>query len=472
MHDLQILKDGGYGGAGLTKLKLNCVLSSFPEQILELGDTLEELDLSGTGLSSLPASFGTELPSLRVARFSDCKFKTFPNELASCPNLEVVCFRSNGMLEVPEDALPTSLRSLALTGNNIASLPPSIGRCTHLEKGLLAGNQLRGLPVGMAQCTKLRLLRLNSNRLESLPEWLLTLPDLAFLSFTRNPCASPVVNGAKTPFGLASISWTDIEVQDLSERDPSHPASQGLWKQSEHYAEDVAIQLFRGNPTDSGAPADELAARLASGSHESLVTILGQVYEHPDENDSTVPPQAGAYHGGIVTQIIPPCYTPLGHPPSPETYPRDGFPAQEGTELSASCAVSMLTGLAGAAAHLHGRGISHGDLCAHNILASREDEHALLGGFGAATVYGRDHPQGGRIEKVEVLAFAHLVEDMLGLLSAEDAELSIEELKKLHAKCASAEVDSRPTFEEIVEELEGMMGWRGMMRIPTVPVPS
>jgi hypothetical protein len=63
---------------------------------------------------------------------------------------------------------------------------------------------------------------------------------------------------------------------------------------------------------------------------------------------------------------------------------------------------------------------------------------------------------------------------MLGLIERREEEetLSVQGLERLQEKCAAVEVDARPTFEEVVEVLEGMMGWRGMMRIPTVPPPS
>ncbi|KAK0616692.1 hypothetical protein B0T14DRAFT_538507 [Immersiella caudata] len=473
MHDLQVLRDGGYRGEGLRKFKLNNALSSFPDEILELGDTLEELDLSSTGLSSLPANFGAELPHLKVAHFNNCKFEVFPKELASCPNLRAVYLRANGMVGIPEDALPHSLLSLILTNNNLTSLPTSIGQCTNLEKLHIAGNQLTSLPTSLSNCTNLTHLRLNSNRLASLPDWLLTLPNLSALSFARNPCASPVANGtSKTPFGLANIPWRDLELRDLPPRDPSHPVIPGLWKQSEHYTEDVAIQLFQGGPNDSGSPADELAARLAAGAHESLITVLGQIYDHPDENGNS---SGEPYYGGTVTQLVPECYTPLGRARSEQeasSAEREEIGA-ETPSITAACAISMLTGLAGALSHLHSHGIAHGDISSRNVLASKEDEHALLGGFHAATIYGRGHAQEEHIERVEVLAFGYLIDDMLELLAnLEDETRGVQGLEDLRQKCAVAEVEDRLTFDEVVEELEGMMGWRGMMRIPTVPGPS
>ncbi|KAK0732970.1 hypothetical protein B0T26DRAFT_1587 [Lasiosphaeria miniovina] len=476
MHDLKTLQEGGYREAGLTKLKLTCPLAAFPDEILELGDSLEHLDLSGTGLSSLPAAIGSALPRLKIAFFSNCKFAVFPKELAKCPNLEMVAFRSNGMEEIPEDALPPQLRWLILTDNRIASLPASIGRCARLQKCMLAGNQLRVLPAAMVHCTKLGLLRLSANRLEALPTWLFGLPELAFLSFAGNPCAAPTVNGAtKTPFGLADIDWADLEVQHTLGQGASGVISQGVWKQ-QHFDEEVAIKLFHGALTSDGTPHDELAACIAAGAHESLISVLGRIYGHPDELRSPgadADADAAGFQGGIVMQLIPPYYTALGQPPSLSTCTRDCFP--DDASIDAAGALSMLTGIAGAAAHLHARGIAHGDLYAHNILASREDAHALLGDFGAATIYGRG-PAAAEcgIEKLEVLAFAHLLEDMVRLIKDDDddeaapvAELR-RGLQELHARCSAASVEARPTFDEVVEELETMMGWRGMMRIPNL----
>ncbi|KAL2017940.1 hypothetical protein VTK56DRAFT_1532 [Thermocarpiscus australiensis] len=465
MHDLEILKSGGYKGAGLTQFQLTCPLAAFPEEILELGGTLEELDLSGTGLSSLPANFGHALPNLKTAFFSNCKFRVFPRELATCPKLEAVAFHSNGMEEIPEDAFPLRLRWLILTDNRLTSLPSSIGRCDRLQKCMLAGNRLRDLPAEMAQCTKLGLLRLSSNRFDTLPSWLFTLPELAFLSFAGNPCAAAAANGVRTVPGLASIDWADLEVQQTLGQSESGITYRGLWKQSADYSEEVAIKLFRGVLTGDGLPADEMAACLAAGAHESLITVLGRIHGHPDEE--TIGPEASKFHGGIVMQLIPPHYTVLGQPPSLDTCTRDRF--REDASLDMSCVLSMLTGIAGAAAHLHARGIAHGDLYAHNMLASSEDAHALLGDFGAATIYDQGSARDCEIEKLEVLAFAHLLEDMLGLVKedqAQSAELQ-RRLWDLHARCAVANVGMRPSFEEVVEELEDMMGWRGMMRIPT-----
>lgn len=345
---------------------------------------------------------------------------------------------------------------LDLYGTGLCSLPTNFGAALP--------NRLRELPPEMAQCTKLGLLRLSSNCFEALPGWLFTLPELAFLSFAENPCASPTANGVRTAPGLASIDWASLEVQQTLDEGTSGIVYQGLWKQSPQYAEEAAIKLFRGALTNDGNPADDMAAWLAAGAHESLIAVLGRVHGHPDQD--VTGPEGGQYQGGIVMQLIPPHYVALGQPPSLATCTRDRLRGD--TSLGVSCVLSMLTGIAGAAAHLHARGISHGDLYAHNILASSGDAHALLGGFGAATIYGHGSARDCGMEKLEVLAFAHLVEDMLGLIK-EDQDQSAElqrGLWSLHAHCATPTVDTRPSFDKVVEELEGMIGWRGMMRIP------
>jgi hypothetical protein len=244
-----------------------------------------------------------------------------------------------------------------------------------------------------------------------------------------------------------------------------------------------------------------MAACLAAGAHESLTTVLGRIHGHPDEDE-----ESGLYQGGIVTQLIPEEYIPLGNPPSslPETcapdhlppaQPQPQPPSSQHTSTSLSTPTSpqqnldlptvlqTLTGLAGCLAHLHARGIAHGAVSAHNILASRADAHALLTGFGAATLYGRGSAAaattGGQagmrenVEKVEVLAFGRVVERVMGLAGVDvRREGEVERgLWGLWERCVARGVGERPGFGEVVEVLEGLMGWRGIMRIPDV-VPS
>lgn len=123
--------------------------------------------------------------------------------------------------------------------------------------------------------------------------------------------------------------------------------------------------------------------------------------------------------------------------------------------------MAILRSVASAAAHLHARGIAHGDLYAHNILIN-EAGHALLGDFGAATIYRKSHTNGEAIERLEVLAFGHLIEDLLGLVDHgtvdEEGEF-LDLLDTLHRWCTNIAVLERPSFVDVHKILEGFRGF-------------
>lgn len=458
MHDLETLQSGGYKDAALTKLKLTCPLQAFPTEIFDLGSTLEQLDLSGTGLSSLPSDFGQSLPNLKIAFFSQCAFSSFPPVLASCPQLEMVAFRGNGMASIPEDSLPPKLRWLILTDNQLSSLPRSIGKCGRLQKCMLAGNRLQALPEELQHCKKLGLLRLSSNKLQTLPDWLFDMPELAFLSFAGNPCSTSDVLAVSDDrqLGLAHVNWSELEVQHTLGEGASGIISKGLWRIDSSTTKEVAIKLFRGALTSDGTPEDEMVACIAAGQHENIIDVLGRIHGHPDEAN-------GAFKGGLVMQLIPPHYQTLGQPPSLLTCTRDNYPTD--ARLSVENALNILEDIAAAAAHLHLKKVAHGDLYAHNILTSA-DGHALLGDFGAATVHGgKVSPL---VEKLEVLAFANLVEDLLGLVTtvAEEQRAVIRNLQSLHQQCSAENISTRPTFSQLLVEIERIRDGKAPPRLP------
>ncbi|PVH77334.1 serine/threonine protein kinase-like protein [Cadophora sp. DSE1049] len=441
IQTLEGLKAGHYKGT--KRLKLSCNLTTFPREILSLFDTLEILDLSNNQLSSLPKDI-SRLHKLKIAFFSDCKFTIFPKELAQCRSLEMIAFKGNHMTTVPEGAFPRKLRWLILTNNEIEALPRSIGHCHRLQKCMLAGNRLTSLPAEMAACRKLGLLRLSANSLTELPQWLFSMPELSFLSFAGNPCAPTAEDN---PI-LSSITWSDLSISDLLGEGASGVISKGTWKTPSE-AKPVAIKLFKGEVTSDGSPADEMNACIVAGQHPNLIDPIGKIHDHPEKR-------------GLVLELIPPHYTNLGLPPTLDTCTRDSYHPE--TVFSVEKCKSILLGIASAATHLHERGIAHGDLYAHNILIDKSG-HALLGDFGAATIYGKESVQAEMLERMEVFAFGHLVEDLLGLverrvdeeggLGEKDAFI-IEGLNLLHWKCTAPVVMERPCFAEVLEELEGL----------------
>lgn len=140
--------------AGTRRLTLADGLSEFPREIFDLADTLEILDLSGNALSTLP----DDLPRLRKLRIifaSDNRFTELPEVLGQCSQLSMVGFKANRIRDVSGKSLPSLLRWLILTDNEVEVLPPEIGACSQLQKLMLAGNRLRALPEEMAACSRL-----------------------------------------------------------------------------------------------------------------------------------------------------------------------------------------------------------------------------------------------------------------------------------------------------------------------------
>ncbi len=461
-EDVSYQQPAAWFKKGATVVKDNSgTLTKIPSEIFELSNTLEILNLSGNPkLSSLPSKF-PDLVNLKVLFLSDCSFMTFPEVLSKCPSLEMVAFKNNGMEFISEKALPPNLRWLILTQNKITSLPTSIGKCTRLQKCMLAGNQLTSIPDPMRNCRKLGLLRLSANKLESIPDWLYEMPELAFLAFAGNPCSKHNameleldVEKEIADEGLDNIHWDELAV------DPQHlgEGASGIISRAHHpkSSSHVAVKVFRGEVTSDGSPLDEMAACLSVGAHPNVISTIGRVHSHPDSKT------------GLVLELISPEFTALGNPPNFATCTRDTFDARR---YDVSTILRILIGIAFAGNHLHRKTIAHGDLYAHNILISPSG-HTLLGDFGAATVYGTSHPSAHLIERLEVRAFGHLIDDLLSL--AKDIGDSnqnktawakvADKLVNLEQRCTGAEVSKRPGFEQILLVL--LKSWNGDLKLP------
>jgi serine/threonine protein kinase len=112
--------------------------------------------------------------------------------------------------------------------------------------------------------------------------------------------------------------------------------------------------------------------------------------------------------------------------------------------------------VADARAHLHAKGVSHGDVYAHNILMDGDDK-LIFGDFGAATdLLNLSLAEQVAMERIEVRAFGCLLEDLLGLVSDElDKELDkelVDELRAIKEACMVAP-HLRPRFTLVCEQL-------------------
>lgn len=423
---------------GIKRLDLCCDLQDFPQEIFALADSLEILNLSGNALSALPDDLA-QLGKLRVLFCSNNRFTHLPEVLSSCVHLEMVGFKSNSIREVSAAALSPGLRWLILTDNQIAALPDSIGNCARLQKLMLAGNQLADLPEAMRSCVGLELLRLSANRFQSLPEWLLQLPRLTWLAFGGNPVStSPSVPRQAVP----RIRWEDLVLAQQLGEGASGVIHQAHWQPSPQDAgQPVAVKLFKGSVTSDGFPAEEMAACLAAGEHPHLIGVIGVLTGHP----------AGT--SGLVMPWVDTDFRPLAGPPDLETCTRDVYRDEQ--RFSLPMLLDLAKGLAAVGAHLHERGISHGDFYAHNVLY-RPEGGCYLGDFGAASFYSRQASGGHNpFEGLEVRAFGCLLGELLEH-SEPDVDERLPALKALQLRCMAPVAASRPQFTELVATLESL----------------
>lgn len=421
MHSLADLRAGKL--AGIKRLDLSCGLSEFPREIFDLADSLETLNLTGNKLHSLPDDLH-RLHRLQVLFCSDNQFSELPASIGRCEHLRIVGFKANQIRHVPAAALPPRLRWLILTDNLIEQLPDELGDCSLLQKLMLAGNRLHELPASLAGCEQLELLRISANHLTHLPEWLLKLPSLAWLAFAGNPLCA--VNPS---LAAQDIPWQQLLIQQQLGEGASGIIQQALWQRPGQPATPVAVKLYKGSVTSDGSPLNEMAACIAAGKHPNLIDVEGRISDHP---------QAQA---GLVLQLITPHFVNLAGPPSLDSCTRDVYP--DDVHLSLPVALRMARGLASVTAHLHGRGITHGDLYGHNILCNPEGD-CLLGDFGAASFHPNAE-QAHILERIEARAFGIL----LGELLERCDEPAPFEVQKLQARCVQPDVSQRPLMSEV-----------------------
>jgi hypothetical protein len=438
MHTLAQLRAGELAGA--RRLDLAAGLTEFPEEIFALADTLEVLNLSGNKLSALPADLG-RLHRLQVIFCSDNQFTTLPEVLGNCPQLSMVGFKANKIRTVPAAALPPALRWLILTDNELASLPAAIGQCQYLQKLMLAGNQLRQLPAELANCWRLELLRIAANQLVELPPGLLAMPRLAWLAYAGNPFSAAAEAAAVAHHPIGSIAWGALTVQQQLGEGASGVISRASWHRATGAAMEVAIKVFKGAITSDGLPHCEMAACISAGRHPNLIAVEGKISQHP----------AGAE--GLALELIDAAYGNLAGPPSLATCTRDVY--EPGTTFSLAAALRLAHGIASAAAHLHAQGILHGDLYAHNILATPAGE-ALLGDFGAASFFDVAGAGATGLQQLEARAFGCLLEELLARCPAGEPT-ALATLAALQRRCTQPEVAERPLFADITNVLAGLL---------------
>jgi serine/threonine protein kinase len=204
----------------------------------------------------------------------------------------------------------------------------------------------------------------------------------------------------------------------------------------------LALKLFKGSVTSDGLPEHEIAACTAAGHHPALCTPVAELTEHPDGTS------------GLLMPIMPLELHNLAGPPSFQSCTRDVY--AEGFAMNASAALRLTNRMAHALAHLHRRGVMHGDFYAHNILWNPANGDAMLSDFGGASLLPHDQPAlRHALLALDVRAFGYLLDELVThakpapAASAHDGTLMAE----LAAACLNLDPLARPTMEEVAEAL-------------------
>ena len=421
---LDALRRGTLAGARTLNLA-GLGLTEPPPEILGLAETLEVLDLGRNTLATLPADFA-RLRRLKVLFLSGNPMERLPPVLGDLPALAQLGIRGAGLRELPAESLPPALRWLTLTDNRIEQLPAALGDRPALQKLMLAGNRLRHLPERLAGAPNLELIRLSANGFEALPPWLTDLPRLAWLAWSGNPL------DRGTPASAAPVvSWEALELGPLLGEGASGRVHRARWG-----TRLVALKLFKGAMTSDGLPEREMDALLAAGEHPNLTGALGRLTGHPEGLD------------GLLMPLLPEGWRALAGPPSPDGCTRDAY--DPALRLAPAAALRLARGTAAAAAHLHGRGLMHGDLYAHNLLWDGEEGRGVLSDFGAASSLPGGEA-GRALQRIETRAWGILLGELLDRC-AEDPP-GAPALRALQHRCTAPDPATRPLMAEVLETL-------------------
>lgn len=411
----------------------NCGLKHFPfTELLPLQHSLVYLNLGGNYIEYLHEEEIIVFQKLKILFFGSNLFRKYPRCLCKLPDLYMVSFKSNELVEIEEDCFSNPrLTWLILTDNKLTKIPSSIGNLIYLRKLMLSGNMIEELPTELDCCKELELVRIAANRLACIPPWFYSLPKLSWIAFAGN-----LLPQRPSPTdAIQSIEFDDVLIDYSSKlgEGTSGVVYKCTWNSLEY-----AIKLFKTSTTTSdGLPEDEMKACIAAGKHPNLVSVVGYTINHPNNTPA------------LLFDVIPSDYSIFGQPPSLDTCTRDVYAVDK--QVSIVTGFAILNGISSALGHLHSRGINHGDVYGHNIMVSNSTSDCLLCDFGSATFY--DNSINKEIEKNEVRAFGCLVDDILSVLSDGDSNsTSASKLGKLRDMCLSG-IDLRPTFQKIVQYL-------------------
>lgn len=410
--------------------------------------SLKKLDLNNNQLTMLPRSM-ENLRSLEILFLSENQFEAIPEVIGKMNKLRVLSLRGNLLTNLSTLHLPTAtLEWLILTNNRIQTIEADIKDLKLIKKLMLSHNNLSEIPAELGECQQLELVRLADNNIRSVPASVLTLTKLAWISLSGNPFSS-VSSPSSQEEKVIAESELEINKSDLLGSGASGTVFKGSYR-----GQDVAVKIFKATSKGSDGNSEDEAHINSLIDTPYAISALGVI---------PAPESEGKYKG-MVMKLIDGSY-PMGKVPSFQTVTRDEGAAPHATNLSTQQVMSAIWNIASALEYIHTSvGICHGDVYLHNILRDGKGV-ARLSDWGASFVYDRTNVEvASKIEKIEVLAFGRLVQDLfnwnLNVAVPYSTELgsylntnSGNKTMNLIASILHTDQSKRPTFREIKETL-------------------
>lgn len=160
----------------------------------------------------LPESIG-KLTSLVSLDLSENRLATLPEAIGALAQLERLDLHANRLSELPNSFTDlTSLVYLDLRGNQLVALPASFGKLIHLEEIDLSSNMLTSLPESIGNLVKLRKLNLETNNIEEIPHTIGRCVSLRELTADYNRLkALPEAVGKIETLEILSVRYNNIK---------------------------------------------------------------------------------------------------------------------------------------------------------------------------------------------------------------------------------------------------------------------
>ena len=132
-----------------------------------------------------------DILNLKELNLSGNQITSLPESIGNLNNLRWLSLVNNQLTCLPENIGKLSnLKELHLEDNRLTSLPKNIGKLNNLQELYLENNQLKSIPESLGNIKNLEKLYLENNQLKSIPENIGNLSNLEELDLENNQLTS------------------------------------------------------------------------------------------------------------------------------------------------------------------------------------------------------------------------------------------------------------------------------------------